>query len=75
VFAVSCATSACGLDQFEGKSVQVNYVFTKTVVPVLSLNENDLIDEFSCVQKYYERKLEVWNKKMPKMLLKSGVKY
>jgi hypothetical protein len=45
------------------KSVQVNYVFMKTVVPDLSLNEDGLFDEFSCVQKYCESKLEVWNEK------------
>jgi hypothetical protein len=57
------------------KSVQVSYVFMKTVVPYVSLKEDDLFDEFSCVQKYSEKKLEVWNeKKKTKMLLKSGVK-
>jgi hypothetical protein len=40
----------------------------KTVVPDLSLNEECLFDEFSCVQKYCESKLEVWNEKMTKML-------
>jgi hypothetical protein len=45
------------------KRVQVNYVFMKTVVPDLSLNEDHLFDGFSCVQKYCESKLEVWNEK------------
>jgi hypothetical protein len=54
------------------KSVLVNYVFTKTVVPDLSLNE-ELFDTFSSVQKCCERKLGVWNEKNDKMLLKSGV--
>jgi hypothetical protein len=53
------------------KNVQVNYFFMKSMVPDLSLKEGDLFDEFLCIQKYCERKLEVWNKKM---LLKSGVK-
>jgi hypothetical protein len=35
-------------------SVQVNYVFMKCVVPDLSLNEEYLFNEFSCVQKYFE---------------------
>jgi hypothetical protein len=48
------------------KSVQVNNVFMKTVAPDLSLNEDDLFDEFSCVQKYCESKLEVWNEKYDK---------
>jgi hypothetical protein len=43
------------------KSVQVNYVFMKTVVPDLSLNKYKLFDEFSCVRKHCESKLEVWN--------------
>jgi hypothetical protein len=46
----------------------------KTVVPDLSLNEGNLFAEFSCVQKYYESRLKVWNEKITKMLLKSGVK-
>jgi hypothetical protein len=47
----------------------------KTVVPDLSLHDDDLFDEFSCVQKYCESKLEEWNgKKMTKMFPKSGVK-
>jgi hypothetical protein len=46
------------------KCVQVNYVFMKTVVPDMSLNE--LFAEFSCVQKYCERKLEMWNERMKK---------
>jgi hypothetical protein len=29
----------------------------------LSLNEDDLFGEFSCVQKYWESKSEVWNDK------------
>jgi hypothetical protein len=41
------------------KGVQVNYAFMKTVVPDLSLNQDDFFDEFSCVQKYCESKLEV----------------
>jgi hypothetical protein len=45
------------------KSVQVNYVFKKTVACDLSLNKDDLFDEFSCVQKYCESKLEMWNEK------------
>jgi hypothetical protein len=56
------------------KGAQVNYVFMKTVVPDLSLSEDDLFYEFSCVQKYCESKLEVWNEGMAKMVLKSGVK-
>jgi hypothetical protein len=48
-------------------SLQVNYVFMKTVVPDLSLNEDYLFHEFSCVQKYCESKLKVWNEKMTKM--------
>jgi hypothetical protein len=44
------------------KNVQVNYIFMKTVVPDLSLNENYLF-EFSCVQEYCERKSEMWNEK------------
>jgi hypothetical protein len=35
----------------------------KSVVPDLLLNEHDMFDEFSGVQKYCERKLEVWNEK------------
>jgi hypothetical protein len=31
---------------------QVNYVFMQTMVPDLSLNEDDLFDKFSCVEKY-----------------------
>jgi hypothetical protein len=34
------------------KSVQANYVFMKKVAPDVSLNEDDLFGEFSCVQKY-----------------------
>jgi hypothetical protein len=45
------------------KNVQVNYVFVKIVVPDLSLNEDRLFDEFSCVQKYYEVRVKVWNEK------------
>jgi hypothetical protein len=45
------------------KSEQVNCVFMKAVVPDLSLNEDDLVDEFSCVQKHCESKLEVQNEK------------
>jgi hypothetical protein len=45
------------------KSVQVNCVFMKTVVPDFSLNADDLFHEFSCVQKCCESKLEVWNEK------------
>jgi hypothetical protein len=45
------------------KSVQVNYIFMKTVVPDLSLKEDNLFDEISCVQKYCESKSEVWNEK------------
>jgi hypothetical protein len=41
--------------------VKVNYVFMKIVVPDMSLNEFDLFDEFSYVQKYCESKLQVWN--------------
>jgi hypothetical protein len=40
------------------------------VAPDLSLNEDDLFEEFSYVQKYCESKLEVWNEKMSKMLTK-----
>jgi hypothetical protein len=47
-------------------SVQVNCAFMKVVVPDLSLNEDDLFDEFLYIQKYFESKMEV--------LLKSGVK-
>jgi hypothetical protein len=65
VFAVSYASSAYGLDQFERKGdledCKIKYVFVTTVVPDLSLNEDDIFDEFSRVQKYCERKLEVGN--------------
>jgi hypothetical protein len=44
-------------------SVQGKYVFMKTVVPDLLLNEYDVFDEFSCVQKYYESSFIVWNEK------------
>jgi hypothetical protein len=43
------------------KIVQFNYVLMKTVVRDMSLNECDLFDQFSCVQKYCESKWEVWN--------------
>jgi hypothetical protein len=56
------------------KSVRVNCVFMKTVVPDLSLNEDDLFHEFSCVQKYCESKLKCGMKKITKILLKSVVK-
>jgi hypothetical protein len=77
VFAVSYAPSAPWIS-LKGKltleSVQVNYVLMKTVIPDLSLDEHDLFDEFSCVQKHSEKKLEAWNEKMTKILLSSVVK-
>jgi hypothetical protein len=56
------------------KGVQVNYIFMKTVVPDLSLNEEDLFDEFSSVQNNVKANWKHGMKKMNKMLLKSCVK-
>jgi hypothetical protein len=33
----------------------------KTVSPNFTVNEEDLFDEFACVKKYCESKLEVWS--------------
>jgi hypothetical protein len=52
------------------KRVQVNYVFMKTVAPDLSLNEDDLFDEFSGVQKYVKADWKCGMKKITNILLK-----
>jgi hypothetical protein len=80
LFAVSCASSACGLDHFEEKddledwkNVQVNQVFMKTVAPDFSRNDY-LFDGFSYVQKFYEANWKCGMKRITKILLKNGLR-
>jgi hypothetical protein len=50
-----------GKEPVTWKNIKESYIFMKTVSPNFTVTEEDLFDEFACVKKYCESKLEVWS--------------